>query len=174
MSWLKKALFYIFVNVGLIIIGLIIVYMFLEHSLLYQLGLPALIVVGALLVFVTLRLIMFFTTYEPGKDKAKTVILFSKEEKDQVLTGNKIQKILHSIEGQFKGGELVDAKTCITETEPFCQLRIKRASVKKLDELSRTDALKEGKSSLKELRKALKGENRADSKFSVVVFRLEE
>lgn len=172
MRRLKYAIVLILANIGLFIIGLIIVYMFLEHSLLYQLGLPLLAVIGAIMVFLTIRLIMFFTTLKMDPEKSQDVIVFSEKEKELILTGNKTQKIFTDPITHLKKGKLVDAKTRATDKRPFARLRIRRVYEKRFDELGEAEALKEGFNSEKDLEEALKSEISGKKWISVVIFKL--
>jgi len=170
----NKIIFYIFANIGLFIIGLVIIYMFLEHALLYQLGLPVLIVACGLMVFVTFRLIIFFTTYKPEEERAEDVFTFTEEEKEKILTGNKTQKIIKAKISHLKKGMLVDAKIRITDKKPFIKLSIKRVYETTFKDLTKEEALKEGFSSRNDLLKAYSSEIHKKTKISVLVFKIEE
>jgi uncharacterized protein YqfB (UPF0267 family) len=164
----------ILANIGLFIIGLVIIYMFLEHSLLYQLGLPLLALIGAIMVFLTIRLIMFFTTLKIDPEKSQDVIVFSEQEKELILTGNKTQKIFTGPKTSFRRGKLVDAKTKVTDKKPFAQLRIRRTYNKPFEDLTKEEILKEGFDTMKALKKVFSSESKVNNEISVVVFRLED
>lgn len=174
MRRLKYAIVLILANIGLFIIGLIIVYMFLEHSLLYQLGLPLLAVIGAIMVFLTIRLIMFFTSLKIDPEKSQDIMMFDEDEKELILTGNKTQKIFADPITNLKKGKLVDAKTKVTDKKPFAQLRIRRTYSKPFEDLTKEEILKEGFDTKYAFGKAFSSEKKVNDEISVVVFRLED
>jgi hypothetical protein len=147
---------YIISAIGLFVLGIALVYVFFYHVIFYSLGVPLLVLVGGILVFVTFKLILFFIRYKDVPEEGDAMLLFSKEEREKILTGKKTQKIYLDNVAHIKRTSLVEAKTNIANKEPFALLKIVRIDETTLKELTNEDALREGYENRKQLLKYLR------------------
>lgn len=154
MKKFKKIIPYVIANAGLFLVGVGLVYGFFYHVVFYKLGLPLLILVGSVMVFITFRIIAFYVSLKRHEDDADSVLIFSKEEKDRVLKGTQTQKTLLPPVGIEKG-DLCDAKLSLIDKEPFAKLNIRSVKTKYVDDISKADAMKDGLSDVKMYRERI-------------------
>ena len=126
----RKYFAYAVTLIGLLLIGVALVYGFFYHTLVYRLGPPLLVIVGGLMVFLTFKMIVFFIRFKSVEEEGSGIVIFDEREKDFVLLGKKTRHILMSDEINLKKGDVYEAKTEVIQKKPFALLTV--TSVKKM------------------------------------------
>lgn len=177
MNKAKKIFAYVVSLVGLLLIGVALVYGFFYHTLFYQLGLPLLILVGGLLVFVTFKMIGFFIRYKDVEEEGCGILIFSKDEKTRILSGEKTKHLLASDAGYLKKGDLCEAKTEVIQKKPFAMLEITKVTRKPFSQLAKAEVLMLGSESEDALLKTMKKKDRefkVSNEINIIGFKVKE
>jgi len=177
MNKAKKIFAYIVSMAGLLLIGVVLVYGFFYHTLFYQLGLPLLIIVGGLLVFVTFKMIGFFIRYKDVEEEGCGILIFTQSERSRILSGEKTKHLLASDAGYLKKGDLCEAKTEVIQKRPFAMLEITKTTRKPFSRLAKAEVLMLGFKSEEDLLDIMKKKDRefsVSSDITLIGFKVKE
>jgi len=168
----RKVLIQLASNLAIVLIGAILVLGFYYHQYFYDFGLPLLLLVGALLVFLIIRVTQWLGG-ERFDASGEGFILFTSDEVEAVLSGVKRQTIrLKRDDNRYRVGSFYDAKVGVTSERKFAIIRISGVVEKTLDELTDEDIRREGFSCRSEYKKRWKGRHGSwDGKTPVQVIR---
>ena len=131
-------------NVAILTVGAILVLGFFYHGEFYQLGLPTLVAVGAILVFIIIRLTQWLSGFEMNIP-THGFMLFPPEDVEPILSGVKRQTIrLDRTGSPFASDALFSAKVGVMSPRNFAVLRIVGVRRKLLADVTRDEARREG------------------------------
>ena len=177
MNKARKIFAYVVSLIGLLLIGVALVYGFLYHMLFYQLGLPLLVVVGGLLVFITFKMIGFFIKFKDVEEEGSGILIFSKDEKTRILSGEKTKHLLASDAGYLKKGDVCEAKTEVIQKKPFAMLLITKVTRKPFSRLAKAEVLMSGFKSEEALLDTMKKNDRGfkvSDEITLIGFKVKE
>lgn len=133
-------------NVAMLGIGALLVLGFFYHGEFYQLGLPYLLLVGAALVLLIIRMTQWLGAFEM-RTPTDGFVIFGPEEVESVLSGARKQTVRLDRPGTGYAPEsLLGAKVGVTSSRMFAILRVIGVERKRLGELSREEMRWDGSS----------------------------
>lgn len=148
---------------------------FWYHSNFYSIGLPLLVVIGAVIIALMILTISLMRKGHDLLDGSKGFILMEPDDKEKVMGGLKTQAIFRGKTANYKKGQTYHAKLNITSKKHFAKIYVKSVEHAKLKDVKEPAALKMGYKDLKELKKDWKkrfGNYEKDQDVTIVDFEL--